>query len=1332
MKKVVSYLVAIILMLSVFSFFSISIFSVKAEDNTRNIYDETNTYDVDDIIQNDRTNVGEGKKYENPQFIITYKKNKNNQQVANSASVTVFTHGYGCSPAVWSNAGESAQKKEELKFAYDSTSIVQRVASLYGNNYELLWAKMTGYESFSLKKLTELRGLYENAASTTITSSVLEKHIIILFEATGEASDGSNNNAYFQLNYMLSKVLYELKNLDPAHKIPKVNLIGHSRGGLTNLQYALDHPDIVENLISLGTPYLGTTSATVVKNFWSNDDGFKDIIDPSIYNDYLSRWNNGYNSLYKSINAVSIGAFSTLPFLGAVAHNDKSGKFNFWSALGVDAAVAAISAYKYATLFTNFFKRLAVSAVTKTLKTIFPQSITASALDMIFNEIQVVLPFVVWFSDVLVPLNSQLGIGLTGSYSGFKHQTKMYTLLDNTNFERIATWNPPVVHNLEPYDTDIIEMVVDELKESILASNFEYVNNSDGTVSISGYNGEIENGILNIPAMLGGKTVTKIESNAFANEEYALARMQNSSSSNSSSNALSEVTTINIPSSVQEIKSGAFKGLENLVSVNFASGSNLTTLGENAFAYCEKLKNINLPSGITKIPMGAFEMCKELESISLPSGVTEIGAQSFSGCEKLAFSSFSSSVTKIGEHAFFGCKGNSTIALPDNISAIGDGAFAGISQVSAFTVSTSNTNYSVKNGVLYSKDQAELIQYPKAKTDTTFTANPSGTTAPTRTIKPYAFYDCDNLTLININYVFYVESFAFAHCSALTQMYALGIMEVSLDALANTSWLQNQLNTKSQAVLGNLLIAYVPEENKKVMELSDWSSDACGIAEQAFISTDLETIYVPSRVSAINNGAFANLTTLKNVYFENITENMLASLSVSGRKLFENNHADLTIYLTRSNYQAIAAMGTNAFTGINKQILSTTVNCVKNGVTTQQTLYYDESYTLDTTGDVIIWEDSSGRRYLNTGTWKCFESEITLNALETNESWLYCDNEDISPVALVQGDVFSISYTAEGVITVIVNGETYTINRSLPIGIELRRINDNNGITGTYSNVIYNGQFTKLTIETDYKDYLLEVLYYYYEKLPDGAYLTTSYVRVSQSVSYLINDLSAVNAFLAEKGSEKIYNNNNYYVFEIYDENWENIITALPNDPATNTTWKVECVKIMFTVTFEPDHGKVNSFVQADGSTMNTFVLPTLVRGGYSGQWKKRATNVLYDFGATVNIYENTTFDVVWTAIDCNHVFIYTDTGSYFVHKKRCPECGYEDTEGHSWESDRFLSSSKCTKCRKVTIIIPVEGPDSLTFYIFDESGNLVTISREQAIIYMREHEIDFEQDIAA
>ena len=43
--------------------------------------------------------------------------------------------------------------------------------------------------------------------------------------------------------------------------LPKLNLIGHSRGGLTNMQYALDHPQMIDSMYSFDTPYIGTTIA---------------------------------------------------------------------------------------------------------------------------------------------------------------------------------------------------------------------------------------------------------------------------------------------------------------------------------------------------------------------------------------------------------------------------------------------------------------------------------------------------------------------------------------------------------------------------------------------------------------------------------------------------------------------------------------------------------------------------------------------------------------------------------------------------------------------------------------------------------------------------------------------------------------------------------------------------------------------------------------------------------------------------------------------------------------------------------------------------------------
>lgn len=47
---------------------------------------------------------------------------------------------------------------------------------------------------------------------------------------------------------------------------------------------------------------------------------------------------------------------------------------------------------------------------------------------------------------------------------------------------------PTVVHNLEPWDQEIINRVVEELKPSVTdgTENFKYKENSDGTINISG------------------------------------------------------------------------------------------------------------------------------------------------------------------------------------------------------------------------------------------------------------------------------------------------------------------------------------------------------------------------------------------------------------------------------------------------------------------------------------------------------------------------------------------------------------------------------------------------------------------------------------------------------------------------------------------------------------------------------------------------------------------------------------------------------------------------------------------------------------------------------
>lgn len=220
---------------------------------------------------------------------------------------------------------------------------------------------------------------------------------------------------------------------------------------------------------------------------------------------------------------------------------------------------------------------------------------------------------------------------------------------------------------------------------------------------------------------------------------------------------------------------------------------------------------------------------------------------------------------------------------------------------------------------------------------TTFTVNGSSATSYVETIKSYAFYGCENLTEVNINYASNVETMAFANCSSLATIYALGVTNAEIDAFSNTQWIENQLsNNDGKVVLGELLVLYAPE-NKTVMELSDWDFSVAAIAENAFAFSDVETIYVPSRVSRWNEYAFANAQELKDVYVEKMNSSLLNSLRVK-ENIFGGNHEDFKLHVTRSDNAAIAAMGQNALTGIPREVISTNVTCVNNGVTTTRTL----------------------------------------------------------------------------------------------------------------------------------------------------------------------------------------------------------------------------------------------------------------------------------------------------------------------------------------------------------------------------------------------------------
>ena len=135
------------------------------------------------------------------------------------------------------------------------------------------------------------------------------------------------------------------------------------------------------------------------------------------------------------------------------------------------------------------------------------------------------------------------------------------------------------------------------------------------------------------------------------------------------------LTSVNIPSSVTEIRNSVFKGCTSLTSVNIPSS--VTEIGNSVFEGCTSLTSVNIPSSVTVIGFNAFEGCSSLTSVNIPSGVTEILRGAFEGCSSLASVNIPSSMTKIESLVFADCNSLTSIKIPSSVTVIDEYAFYG-------------------------------------------------------------------------------------------------------------------------------------------------------------------------------------------------------------------------------------------------------------------------------------------------------------------------------------------------------------------------------------------------------------------------------------------------------------------------------------------------------------------------------------------------------------------------------------------------------------------------------------------------------------------------------
>lgn len=138
-------------------------------------------------------------------------------------------------------------------------------------------------------------------------------------------------------------------------------------------------------------------------------------------------------------------------------------------------------------------------------------------------------------------------------------------------------------------------------------------------------------------------------------------------------------------------------------------------IGASAFAWNDRIARVHLPETLRAIGDKAFYNCRALRSVEIPGSVASIGDDAFNFCTNLRAISIPDSVAEIGREAFARCDQLRTVFLGSSLRHLGEGAFYCDDALEAFVVDPDNPTYEARDGVLFERGCAALVQYPNAR-----------------------------------------------------------------------------------------------------------------------------------------------------------------------------------------------------------------------------------------------------------------------------------------------------------------------------------------------------------------------------------------------------------------------------------------------------------------------------------------------------------------------------------------------------------------------------------------------------------------------------------------
>ena len=304
----------------------------------------------------------------------------------------------------------------------------------------------------------------------------------------------------------------------------------------------------------------------------------------------------------------------------------------------------------------------------------------------------------------------------------------------------------------------------------------------------------------------------------------------------------STITDLTISDNVEKIEESAFNDVYNMSKLTFKETSKVATIEKFAFGWCQKLKEVMLPSSLTEVT-NIFNACRNLEVINVPdnSKLTTIKKDAFRTNEKLREFNFKGSCTleKIEESAFYGLTKLEKIVFPKTVTDIEKNAFAGCSSLKTAEFAPDATIGIIGQGA-FADCGLTAISIPNSVTK----------------LDREAFRSCSALTVVNVSEnLTDISSEAFKYCENLT--------DINVD----------KKNTRYSSVDGYLLtknketLVLFPhgKAHAKFTLLPPSITKICDFAFLEFLN--LTIVIIPNKVTEIGDRAFSLCKNLKDIAF---------------------------------------------------------------------------------------------------------------------------------------------------------------------------------------------------------------------------------------------------------------------------------------------------------------------------------------------------------------------------------------------------------------------------------------------------------------------------------